>query len=329
MSSYKLFAFKRQKFSFFCNFFQILFFCNGEITIYAMHKEKGIMMITMEEKRRLGPFEKRIHEIDLIRGFLIIIVVLDHVFWCLQHYGYLWYGENHWLYKAFGFYWYSTARNIIQPLALGAFCFVSGVSTAFSRNNWKRVSLMLIFWGIIAIGSNIIQLVLNANNITADIRVDFNIIGCLAFCSLIYCFLQKRSWKAILAAILIAFLFSSYLIPFLRINLYNTFGGTISRRPGASYEIPNFYMILFWEYPRQGDYVALFPFVMFFLAGALFSYFFYKERKQSLLSRRGEWERPICFIGRHTLIIYLAHFLVIRGIFILISLIAFKNTSVL
>ena len=30
--------------------------------------------------RKPGPFEKRIHEIDFIRGFLIGLVVIDHIF---------------------------------------------------------------------------------------------------------------------------------------------------------------------------------------------------------------------------------------------------------
>ena len=271
--------------------------------------------------KKPGLFEKRIHEIDLIRGFLILIVVIDHICWCLKYYGDIWFGQNHWVYQAFNFYWTSTARSIIQPLALGAFCFISGVSTAFSKNNWKRSTIMIIFWAIIAIASNIIQIIFDHNNVIADIRVDFNIIGCLAFCNLIYCFIQKRSWKAVLAAILIAWLMSSYFVPSLREGLYNVIGGRTGTRTGGVYHIPNAYSIIFWEYPVQADYVPLFPYIVFFLFGALFSLFFYVEKKQSLFPKRGEWERPICFVGRHTLIIYLVHFLLIRGIFVIINLI--------
>lgn len=268
-----------------------------------------------------GAFEKRIHEIDLIRGLLIIIVVFDHLFWCLKNYGEIWFGQNHWVYQVFNFYWTSTARSIIQPLALGAFCFISGVSTAFSKNNWKRSTIMVIFWAIIALGSNIIQVILDTNGVVADIRVDFNIIGCLAFCNLIYCFIQKRSWKAVLAAILIAWLMSSFFIPSLRNGLYNVIGGRVGTRTGGVYNIPNAYSVIFWEYPIQADYVPLFPYIVFFLFGALFSIFYYREKRQSLFPKRGEWERPFCFVGRHTLIIYLAHFLIVRGIFIIINLI--------
>ena len=275
----------------------------------------------MQTKSKVGPFEKRIHEIDLIRGFLIIIVVLDHVCWCLKYYGNIWFGENHWLYQAFNWYWTSTARSIIQPVALMLFCFISGVSCAFSKNNWKRAIQMLVFWAIIVVASNIIQAILNSNGNEAIIRVDFNIIGVLAFSTLIYCFMQKRSWRILLAAILIGFLLSTYFIPGLREELFTLCGGRVGERIGGVINIPNFYLIPFWEYPVQADYVPLLPYLMFFLLGALFSYFTYKQNKQSLFPKRGEWERPICFIGRHTLIIYLSHFIVIRGIFIIINLI--------
>ena len=263
----------------------------------------------MKAKNRVSPFEKRIHEIDLVRGFLIIIVVLDH-----------WFGENHWTFQIFGFYWHSTARMIIQPLALMLFCFLSGISTAFSKNNWRRTSIMVAFWVLIAIATNVIQFIADRNGADVVIRVEFNIIGCLTVCSLIYCFLQKRSWKGILAALLISILLSTYFVPMLREGLYNVFGGTTSTRIGASYNIPNIYVIPLWEYPEQGDYVPLFPYLIAFLGGVLLSYFYYREKKQSYFPRR-EWERPICFLGRHTLIIYLAHFIVIRGAFMIANLI--------
>ena len=275
----------------------------------------------MQAKSRTGAFEKRIHEVDLIRGFLILIVVLDHVIWCLKYYGGIWFGEDSVFFAIFNFYWTSTARMIIQPMALAAFCFISGVSSAFTKNNWKRAIIMVVFWAIIALGGLLVTQILMANNVDYSLRVDFNIIGVLAFSTLIYCFIQKRSWRAILAAILISFLLSTFFIPALRDTLYNHLGGRYSTRPGTSYNVPNVYIIPFWEYPAQSDYVPLFPYIIFFLLGALFSFFFYQKTHQSLFPKRGEWERPICFIGRHTLIIYLAHFIVIRGIFIIINFI--------
>ena len=55
-----------------------------------------------------------------------------------------------------------------------------------------------------------------------------------------------------------------------------------------------------------------------FLGGALLSKFTYSVSKKSYF-KRYEWERPICFIGRHSLIIYATHFIVLVGIFSLVG----------
>ena len=36
---------------------------------------------------RLGAFEKRVHEVDFVRGLLMIIVILDHIFLKLWQFG--------------------------------------------------------------------------------------------------------------------------------------------------------------------------------------------------------------------------------------------------
>ena len=41
-------------------------------------------------RRKPGAFEKRIHEIDFIRGLLMVLVLMDHLFWCLKAYNYDW-----------------------------------------------------------------------------------------------------------------------------------------------------------------------------------------------------------------------------------------------
>ena len=269
-------------------------------------------------------FMKRIHEVDFVRGLLIIIVVLDHLFWNLKYYGGMWWGEDSWVYIAFNFYWTSTARSIIQPLALMAFCFVSGISCAFSKNNWKRAIEMVIFWLIITIGSNVLQAIFNANSMDITVRVDINIIGVLALSTLCYCFVQKKSWRALLACIVGGLTICYFISPMLRESLLLHFGGYTNTRPGINYGengTPNFFMPLFWEYPVQADFVPLFPFIIVFFFGAFVSYFVYKDKRQSVFPNRHEWERPVCFVGRHTLVIYLAHFIIMRGIFMIIHLI--------
>lgn len=277
----------------------------------------------MESKRhqgRVSAFDKRIHEIDFLRGFLIILVVMDHIFWNLGHYSgpTLW--NISWMHGFFyKFYWEGIPRMVIQPLALMAFCFVSGISSAFSKNNWKRAIETLIVWAVIAIATNILQ----ATKLFGDrnMRIDFNIIGVLGFSMLFYCLIQNRSWKALLAGVLICFLISQYLIPDLSRILIALCGSHDIIHAGHVFTYPNFYFPLFFEPLGQADFVPLLPFMMFFFIGALVSYFVYKERKKSILPFKFNWEKPVCFLGRHTLIIYMVHMFIITGIFTLINLI--------
>lgn len=68
-----------------------------------------------------------------------------------------------------------------------------------------------------------------------------------------------------------------------------------------------------------GDWMPLFPFILFFMLGALLSYFVYRDKKESFTSVKYNWEKPFCFLGRHTLIIYLSHIVVLLIIFAILN----------
>ena len=261
--------------------------------------------IPRTRKHRVGPFEKRIHEIDLIRGFLILLVVFDHI---MNHFAFD-NTFNNALQQAAWWYWYCQPRQVIRFVALFGFCFVSGISCAFSRNNWLRSGQMLLIYGVLAVGSAIIE----AWRLFPDITmyIPFNIIGVLAWSTLFYCFVQNKSWRGILAMLLFSFLMCWYFVPWLeRVNAF---------RVMSSYDYP--FAPALWK-PRTdyADWMPLFPFMTFFMMGALVSRFVYAKKKQSIFKKRHEWERPICFVGRHTLVIYVFHQVVFIPIFMLLNL---------
>ena len=256
---------------------------------------------------------------------------MDHLFFCFKSYGAQWYNTTGLegfkvLRDIFDFYWDSTSRSIIQPLALMLFCFVSGISTSFSKSNIKRGLMATGLWAIIFLGSNGLQLLIDNNILSfmagASVRVDFNIIGVLAFSTLLYCIVEKKSWKALLAGILVLFVFTSFIVPMLRESLVKLCGSWVSHRTGQVYPngVPNFYMPIFWTPRHQADHVPLLPYAMFFFLGAFVSYFVYKTNKKSIFKHKYNWEKPICFLGRHTLIIYISHYIILNGIFLLIGL---------
>lgn len=257
-------------------------------------------------------FDKRIHEIDFVRGILIILVIIDHIFCFTNNYtsdwmnlpGYEWMGNIH---NVTNFYWTSLARTIIRQLALFGFCFTSGVSCAFSKNNWKRAGQLLVVAFLLAIITNIANVVMDFEG-GASMAITFNVIAVLGCSVLMYCFVQDKSNRALWILLLITILISIWFIPLIDSNSKIRDGAILL--PFFSPEEYGFY---------QGDYMPLFPYCIAFFLGAIFARYFYKEKK-SLLPRY-EFERPICFVGRHTLIIYATHALIIIGVLAIINII--------
>ena len=102
------------------------------------------------------PFETRIHEIDFIRGILILLVVMDHIFNFTMNFSSGWAGAEHLqpyyaLNQAMHFYWDHPVRMVVRWICLISFCFISGISCAFSKSNSKRALQMVGIWALLFI----------------------------------------------------------------------------------------------------------------------------------------------------------------------------------
>lgn len=267
------------------------------------------------------PFETRIHEIDFIRGILICLVVMDHIFNFTMNFSSGWAGAEHlqpyWaLNQAMHFYWDHPVRMVVRWLCLISFCFISGISCAFSKSNSKRAMQMVGIWALLFIVTNIIRGALIANNFDTSVtcfRIDFNVIGVLAWSTLLYCFFEKKNWVWLLVVALIGLA----LHPLCQVLSQTEFGHQtyvpFLWRPYVNGgEIPGSTALM------QADHMPLFPYLGFFFLGAMVSKLTYAKDKKSYF-KRYNWERPICFIGRHTLIIYGTHVLVIFAVLSLIG----------
>ena len=113
-------------------------------------------------------FDKRIHEIDLFRGFLIILVIFDHLLWFINFY------ITHHQSAFLNWYWTSDLRNAVRQIVLLAFLFTCGVSCYFSRNNKRRGFLLLILCILITVVTHVAQLLPMFNN--RVVAIDFNIL---------------------------------------------------------------------------------------------------------------------------------------------------------
>ncbi|MCQ2815342.1 MAG: DUF1624 domain-containing protein [Bacilli bacterium] len=262
------------------------------------------MMISRTKKS----FDTRIHEIDFVRGLLIILVLFDHIMWLTKHYCFL--DQNYYL----NFYWSSPIRECVRQIALILFCLLSGISARFSRNYFKRSLLMIGLWLIIMTGSRGLA---NLGILSQKTIIDFNIIGVLAFSMLIYSLVQHRSNKIIVAIIVFSFLMWLYFVP----NIQKHFSPDDYFFPlwcgdGQTISIPPFG----WK-QYYADYLPLFPYMIGFFVGVFLSSYLYKDKKSLFV--KYNFERPICFLGRHTLVIYITHQIILIPIFILIHVIIY------
>ena len=258
-----------------------------------------LLTMKMLEKlkvNRSDSFERRIHEIDLFRGFLILIVIFDHLLWFFRFYIFK---DN----AALLWYWESTWRSAVREIILLAFLFTCGISCYFSHNNKKRGLYLLGITLGITIITHLIQLMPMFND--RVVIIDFNILGVIALSILLYTLCEKLDTKNLwlITGILIMFYF------FILVSI-KTIGGS---------EYLPFRSVLYSPFnPVKegfvGDYLSLFPYVIALFLGVIFARNFYKN-KVSLFKKKGNWEKPICFLGRHTLIIYIAHEVIFTLIF--------------
>lgn len=264
--------------------------------------------------RKPTAFDKRIHEIDFLRGCLILLVIFDHI---MNHFAFDLPATGFWqvMHDAARWYWYCEPRHIVRFLALIGFCFVSGISCAFSKNNWLRAGQMILFYAFLAVGSTILE-AWDLFDGGLTIYIPFNVIGTLAWSTLLYCFVQNKSWRGILIMAILCFLMCQYVVPWIE---------NVNALRGVEPNAPSLYMPTY--YPNKygsavwADWLPLFPFAVFFMIGALVSYFIYMPTRKSIIPHKGNWERPFCFCGRHSLLIYIGHQIILVPIFMLLALI--------
>ncbi|MCQ2802445.1 MAG: DUF1624 domain-containing protein [Bacilli bacterium] len=247
-------------------------------------------------KKKSEAFEKRIHELDLFRGFLILLVIIDHLVWSINFYCF------NSAQPFLSSYWTSTFRLVMRQLVLFAFMFTCGISCTLSRNNKKRGAILFAICILITIATYSLQLLPIFNN--RVIKIDCNILLVISLSILIYSVFQHLSNKNL------------WLVTGALMLMY--FFVLLSQRTTVTNEFNHFQSILFSHVDpiKNGyvaDYLPLFPYIIALFIGAIFARKFFAKTPH--LFKKRDWERPICFLGRHTLIVYIAHEIIFTIVF--------------
>lgn len=253
----------------------------------------------MREKRLA---KDRAWELDFLRGIALIMMLFMHTSWDFRYE----FSVDIFSYLEADWFW-----SFVHPVIVVLFVGVSGICCTFSRSNVKRGLRLLAATLAFNIGTLIIYKVTGI-----PCLIIFNVLSVLTCGIFLYAliqFIEKKTGADPRAVNLIMGLVGLYIVICgCEIGYMNYSTDNLIFLPiGFSIE----------GAPYMADYMPLFPWLGVFLLGCVIGRSCYKDKK-TLFANKGKAmqviSRPVEFIGRHSLIIYLAHQPVIYGILFVI-----------
>lgn len=296
---------------------------------------------------------KRIFEIDLLRGLLIIMMVVDHLaydfgqlapsFFLVSDAPQALRDLIEWCYN----YWYEAWRINFRYAVIALFFILSGLSTYLSRNSIKRGMVVLGFGAIISIFSYFLSITLKS-----DLFIFFGIILCLGLAMITYSLFRTLIikmtksktfwlWTSLFLAILFTgvgywmrlevatvpvdaqnwwFIINGRMTP--TINSYRIIQGVFTP---IVYGLDVKLDIVLGRLWYGVDWAGLFPYLGYTFFGGFLGELLYAQKKSLIFKRESVvWHpvekvfRPLTFIGSKTIYIYLMHQVVLAALTALI-----------
>lgn len=254
------------------------------------------------EKKRLRRDNKlertasRIWEIDFIRGVCVILMLFDHFMYDIMDiFAPEWFaatGNEAFLdLQSFAAeYWVSTLRTVVHPIVLMCFFVICGLSSSFSRNNFKR--------GIIAL---LLAFAITGVTVLMDMPILFGVLHMLAVSILLMAFIRLISRKRPYMTAIISLVLGVAII----------IGGYVFQ--SIDVKADNYLAFISEAFVDSGfnsfDYFPIFPNTGFVLIGAALAPFLYPKKRTLFpsLDTALRWYRPVNFFGRHALVVYALH----------------------
>lgn len=260
--------------------------------------------------------KKRVWELDFLRGFAVLCMCFDHMMYDLA-YARTWFsvrvenGVLDFLQRIAKAYWYSGSygdlgfRFWAHYLFVFLFLFLVGVSCAFSRDNTKRGAQL----GVVAIVFTGVTMVLRKFGIMSQ-GIVFGILDCIALSilcvALVDCLTAfNKKLNTIVPLVIGLFIIG--------LGIDKRFW-TMGRPFDNTFSFDNLYMYILGTRGFGDDWFGIFPYLGAVFTGVYWGKTVYADRTSVLPRIDGKWNRPFRFVGRHALLFYLAHQVVMAAI---------------
>ena len=235
----------------------------------------------------------RINFLDTVRGICSVLMVVYHTMYNLNE-----------IFDVPTILWDTPLLDFLHYFVIGIFLLISGICTAFSHNVFKRGLLLFILGGLLTLFTWIFL---------PDERIIFGILSFLGTMMLLFAPLRRQFYKvpwyiSFFVLILLLLIFKDFNSK----HQIHLFFSTVTL-PDTLYQndwlfflgitSPDFF---------SADYFPLIPFGFAFLAGAALSVPITNRKFPGWFYTLSC--RPIDFVGRHTLIVYVLHQPIVFGI---------------
>ncbi len=261
-------------------------------------------------------------ELDFLRGLAVIAMCFDH-FMCDLWLFDSWFSNFDEINNAFinkitefaALYWQSGyARNggfrfWAHYIFVFLFLFLVGTSCAFSRDNVKRGSQLFI----VAFAFTGVSLILRKMGILED-GIIFGILDCIALSILCAAAVDIATKKNKILNVYLPLVLGTAIISY---GIYSKFWTMSYDRVFDSSHMID-YIMGFRAY--GDDWFGLIPYVGAVLMGMYWGKAVYAGRRSLVPRLDGKWNKPFRFVGRHALLFYLAHQVLISGLVLLIGI---------